>query len=289
MFAPDLGPYFVPTAAVAVENTHNFAGGAVVPLEQLQALRTWADEVGTRVHVDGARIWNAHVASGVPLATYGAAGRRDGRLPVQGARRAGRVAHGRLRRRDRGGPGAPQADGRRDAPGRRAGGGRAARPRPPPRAAGRRPRARPAAGRGVRRRPGRASTPTSSSSRSTTRPASSPARPRRACGWARSGRVPSGWSPTSTSTGPPSRRPPPPSPPCADRAVAGPPRALTGQLQVQLDVGHGPGHTRCPVQRRSLGTQVPGRRVSWAHNCPVSGLGDAGAGRPVRGRRRRAG
>jgi threonine aldolase len=71
MFAPDLGPYFVPTAAVAVENTHNFAGGAVVPVEQLQELRTWADAVGTRVHVDGARIWNAHVASGVPLATYG--------------------------------------------------------------------------------------------------------------------------------------------------------------------------------------------------------------------------
>ncbi len=71
LFAPDLGPYFVPTAAVAVENTHNFAGGAVVPLEQLQALRTWADEVGTRVHVDGARIWNAHVATGTPLATYG--------------------------------------------------------------------------------------------------------------------------------------------------------------------------------------------------------------------------
>ena len=71
LFAPDLGPYFVPTAAVAVENTHNFAGGAVVPLEQLQALRTWADEVGTTVHVDGARIWNAHVATGVPLPTYG--------------------------------------------------------------------------------------------------------------------------------------------------------------------------------------------------------------------------
>jgi threonine aldolase len=72
MFAPDLGPYFVPTAAVAVENTHNFAGGAVVPLEQLQALRTWADEVGTAVHVDGARIWNAHVATGTPLREYGA-------------------------------------------------------------------------------------------------------------------------------------------------------------------------------------------------------------------------
>jgi len=71
MFAPDLGPYVVSSAAIAVENTHNFAGGAVVPLEQLKALRLWADEVGTRVHVDGARIWNAHVATGVPLADYG--------------------------------------------------------------------------------------------------------------------------------------------------------------------------------------------------------------------------
>jgi threonine aldolase len=72
LFAPDLGPFFVPTAAVSVENTHNFAGGAVVPVEQLRALRTWADSVGTRVHVDGARIWNAHVATGTPLEEYGA-------------------------------------------------------------------------------------------------------------------------------------------------------------------------------------------------------------------------
>lgn len=71
-FAPDLGPFLVPTAAVAVENTHNFAGGTVQPLEDLRALRTWADEVGTKVHIDGARIWNAHVASGTPLAEYGA-------------------------------------------------------------------------------------------------------------------------------------------------------------------------------------------------------------------------
>lgn len=72
-FAPDLGPYFVPTAAVAVENTHNFAGGTVLPLEDLRALRSWADEVGTRVHMDGARVWNAHVATGTPLEEYGAA------------------------------------------------------------------------------------------------------------------------------------------------------------------------------------------------------------------------
>ena len=72
LFAPDMGPFFVPTAAISVENTHNFAGGSVLPLEDLQALRDYATSVGVRVHVDGARIWNAHVATGVPLAAYGA-------------------------------------------------------------------------------------------------------------------------------------------------------------------------------------------------------------------------
>ena len=34
----------------------------------MQRLRAWADSTGCAVHVDGARIWNAHVATGVPLA-----------------------------------------------------------------------------------------------------------------------------------------------------------------------------------------------------------------------------
>ncbi len=72
MHAPDLGPFFVRTAAVSVENTHNFAGGTVLPLEDLRRLRSLADELGFAVHVDGARIWNAHVATGTPLADYGA-------------------------------------------------------------------------------------------------------------------------------------------------------------------------------------------------------------------------
>jgi len=72
LFAPDLGPFFVPTAAISVENTHNFAGGAVVPIADLRSLREYADSVGARVHLDGARLWNAHVATGVPLADYGA-------------------------------------------------------------------------------------------------------------------------------------------------------------------------------------------------------------------------
>ncbi len=72
IFAPDMGPFFVPTRAVSVENTHNFRGGEVTPLSQLQALRAFADERGIGVHLDGARIWNAHVATGTALSTYGA-------------------------------------------------------------------------------------------------------------------------------------------------------------------------------------------------------------------------
>lgn len=72
LFAPDLGPFFVPTAAISVENTHNFAGGAVLPLTDLLDLREFATAAGAKVHVDGARIWNAHVATGTPLSEYGA-------------------------------------------------------------------------------------------------------------------------------------------------------------------------------------------------------------------------
>lgn len=71
MFAPDLGPFFVRTTAIAVENTHNFAGGAVLPLADLRALRAFADAAGAAIHLDGARIWNAHVATGTPLEQYG--------------------------------------------------------------------------------------------------------------------------------------------------------------------------------------------------------------------------
>jgi threonine aldolase len=72
LYAPDMGPFFVPTKAVSVENTHNFGGGAVIPLDRLQELRRFADERGIGVHLDGARIWNAHVATGTPLREYGA-------------------------------------------------------------------------------------------------------------------------------------------------------------------------------------------------------------------------
>jgi threonine aldolase len=72
LLAPDMGPFFVATRAIALENTHNFGGGTVVPVEEMREVRRFADEHGVAVHVDGARIWNAHVATGTPLEEYGA-------------------------------------------------------------------------------------------------------------------------------------------------------------------------------------------------------------------------
>lgn len=65
------GFYAVPTRAIAVEQTHNRAGGAVIPLATLRSLRRTAEEAGIGLHCDGARVWHAHVADGVPLAEYG--------------------------------------------------------------------------------------------------------------------------------------------------------------------------------------------------------------------------
>jgi threonine aldolase len=55
------------TAAVCVENTHNRHGGVVWPLEALTAVREVADEHRIPVHMDGARIFNAAAALGVPV------------------------------------------------------------------------------------------------------------------------------------------------------------------------------------------------------------------------------
>ena len=55
------------TALVCVETTHNSAGGAVLPLDYLEALRTLTGEKNVPVHIDGARIFNAAVALGVPV------------------------------------------------------------------------------------------------------------------------------------------------------------------------------------------------------------------------------
>jgi threonine aldolase len=71
LMIPDGGVYQVNTRLVVVENTHNFGGGVVQPLEQIELLREGTRERGVAMHLDGARLWNAHVATRIPLAVYG--------------------------------------------------------------------------------------------------------------------------------------------------------------------------------------------------------------------------
>jgi len=69
---PNAGPYLVSTTAIAIENTHNFGGGTVQSINEITRLRSESQAMGIALHLDGARLWNAHVASGVPLKDFGA-------------------------------------------------------------------------------------------------------------------------------------------------------------------------------------------------------------------------
>lgn len=61
-----------PTSLICMENTHNRAGGIVVPLEDMQAVYEVACRHNLPVHLDGARIFNASVASGIPAKDFAA-------------------------------------------------------------------------------------------------------------------------------------------------------------------------------------------------------------------------
>lgn len=58
------------TSLICVENTHNNWSGAVVPIENLRAIREIADRHDVKIHFDGARIFNASHASGIPVKEY---------------------------------------------------------------------------------------------------------------------------------------------------------------------------------------------------------------------------
>ena len=62
--------YFPQTALVCIENTHNKAGGTIYPLEEIKKLSDGIQEFGIKLHLDGARIWNASVATGIPPSEY---------------------------------------------------------------------------------------------------------------------------------------------------------------------------------------------------------------------------
>ncbi len=63
----DPGPYTIRTSMVCLENTHNGAGGRVLPLETAREIAEAARRRELAVHLDGARLWNASVATGTPL------------------------------------------------------------------------------------------------------------------------------------------------------------------------------------------------------------------------------
>ena len=61
---PPNDPHFAPATLVAIENTHNVAGGTIFPADALASVVTAAREAGLALHLDGARLWNAAIATG---------------------------------------------------------------------------------------------------------------------------------------------------------------------------------------------------------------------------------
>ncbi len=127
--------HWLPVSAVCVENTHMPACGAVWPLDRLAAVAA----CGVPVHLDGARLFNASVASGVAPSAYAAHSATVMSCLSKGlGAPVGSVLAGSADLIDEARP--PQAPRRRDAPGRDRGRRRPPRARPPRRAARRRPR-----------------------------------------------------------------------------------------------------------------------------------------------------
>ncbi len=62
--------YMPPTRLVCLENTHNRAGGTIYPIEEIKRIREVTKSHGLLLHLDGARLWNASVATGIAPAEY---------------------------------------------------------------------------------------------------------------------------------------------------------------------------------------------------------------------------
>ena len=138
--------YGVPTSAIAVEQTHNRAGGAVQPSRSWRACAPWPTRPGCTCTATGPGSGTPRSPPGSPGALRGAVRQPLGLL-LQGPGRARRVGRGRPPRPGRPGPRGPPPVRRGHAPGRGAGRRRPGRPRADGRPPGRRPRQRPRPGR----------------------------------------------------------------------------------------------------------------------------------------------
>ena len=85
-------PMHPPTTLVEIENTHNRAGGIVFPQAEVERICAAAREHGVATYLDGARLWNAAVASGRSVAELAPPVRPGRRRVLQGPRRAGGIA-----------------------------------------------------------------------------------------------------------------------------------------------------------------------------------------------------
>ncbi|MDC3413261.1 low-specificity L-threonine aldolase [Aquibacillus sp. 3ASR75-11] len=64
--------HFPETGLICLENTHNKAGGAILPFENMEAIAEIASQNNIPIHLDGARLFNASVATGIPISQYAA-------------------------------------------------------------------------------------------------------------------------------------------------------------------------------------------------------------------------
>ena len=62
--------YMMPTRLVCVENTHNRGGGTIYPMEAIEKIREVVVKHGLKSHLDGARLWNASIATGIKVSEY---------------------------------------------------------------------------------------------------------------------------------------------------------------------------------------------------------------------------
>lgn len=62
--------HFPQTRLIALENTHNRWGGTIYPIEEIKKMHKLAKKYKLKMHLDGARLWNASIATGIPIREY---------------------------------------------------------------------------------------------------------------------------------------------------------------------------------------------------------------------------
>jgi threonine aldolase len=70
LIRPESAYYMPRSRVIEIENTHNVAGGIIIPIDNIKSIKELADRYNLFMHLDGARIWNASVAANISVAEY---------------------------------------------------------------------------------------------------------------------------------------------------------------------------------------------------------------------------